>query len=65
MALTPENLLTDAQLLAYPYVRVDRLSPAYLLGVLTQLECEVTDLYIRNAPERLSQQSYDIAVMLV
>lgn len=62
MALTPQNLIADAELLAYPYADETTVAPGVLLRVLTQLDKEVADIFALAAPERLSTAGTPIAI---
>lgn len=63
MALTPLNLIDDAKLQAYPFLRDETVSPGALLRQLTSLDREVVGLFAVTAPERISVQGTDVPVV--
>jgi len=63
MALTPLNLIEDAKLGAWPFVRDEFVSPGALLRQLTSLDREVVTLFATQAPERISAQGTDIPIV--
>lgn len=64
MALTPQNLIDDAKLQAWPFLREEDISPAALLRQLTSLDREVVGLIAAQYPERISVQATDVTIVL-
>ena len=63
MSLTPQNLIDDARLEAWPNLREENISPAALLRRLTSLDREIVGLFAVHAPERISVRATDIPVV--
>lgn len=63
MALTPQNLIDDAKLQAWPYLREEDISPAALLRQLTSLDREIVGFIGIHVPERLTSQATDITIV--
>lgn len=63
MALTPLNLIEDAKLSAFPFMRDENVAPGALLRQLTTLDREVVGLFAQHVPERISVQGTDIPVV--
>jgi len=63
LSLTPLNLIDDAKLGAWPFMRDEFVSPGALLRQLTSLDREVVALFLTQAPERLSAQATDITIV--
>lgn len=63
MALTPLNLIDDAKAQAFPYLRDENVSPGALLRQLTSLDREIVGMFATHAPERLSVQAADAAIV--
>lgn len=63
MSLTPNNLIEDAKLQAFPYLRDENVAPGALLRHLTTLDREVIGLLAQHAPERVSVQAADITIV--
>jgi hypothetical protein len=64
MSLTAGDLITDAKLLAAPYVREDVASPGPLLRVLTGLDFDIVRQVALYAPELLSVQATEVPVVV-
>jgi hypothetical protein len=62
MSLTASELLTDAKLLAMPYLREESTAPGPLLRVLTALDSDVVRQVAIYAPERLSAEGSTFSV---
>ena len=63
MSLTPQTLIDNAYLLAYPNVDIGTtVGPGVLLAQLTQLDREVVHMYALVAPERMSTAGTPLTV---
>lgn len=63
MALTASDLIDDAKVASYPFVREENISPAALLRHLTSLEREIVTHFSLQAPDRLSTAGTNVTIV--